>query len=491
MLGKEEMNMEEVVLVNPAIELGALAVKEETERMYPYSIVFLSNHLEKNRVPTKIFDLTITPETELFAYIKEKKPRLMGFTSATENRFTTIHLIRETKKLSPNTKVIVGGRFFTFQAEQAIRRIPEIDIVCRGEGEITLHEIVKHLDDYTNVLGITYRGENGEPITNPERPVHWNIDELALDYQFLPKGYPPTVTMRNFEKEKIQAAPILVGRNCPHQCVFCIHRLFAYRARSLKSVFEEIDHVIKNYGIKWFMFTDPSFCERRDFIHEFCQKLIDENYGIKWYCEARADTPLELLELMARAGCVSVDFSLESGSEKVLKELRKDINPQLVLEFARKCKQLGLRSWIFTIISCPGERREDAEKTLEMINQLLELDGSDREINIGTSVMKIYPGTTLETIAKQRGILAEDFDWFDEKYRSGFPWDVDANLPDYIEHLTPEYIQGFINKVNYLGFKHRNTLPSLFKKTVKQFTRDPLETLKKIKNRLLLLSKGR
>ena len=94
----------------------------------------------------------------------------------------------------------------------------------------------------------------------------------------------------------------------------------------MDSVLSEIDYLKRQFNCSYFTFSDPSFCERRAFATEFCERLIREQFNIKWSCEARVDTPLELPELMAKAGCTSVDFALASGSDKVLKAIKKRIN---------------------------------------------------------------------------------------------------------------------------------------------------------------------
>jgi hypothetical protein len=103
--------------------------------------------------------------------------------------------------------------------------------------------------------------------------------------------------------------------------------------------------------------------------------------------------------------------------------------------------------------------------------------------------MKIYPGTTLEQIAIERGILPKNFDWFDETYQSPFPWNNDKNLPDYVEHLTPEYIVWFVDEVHLRMLKHRNTATMLVKKTVKQLATNPAKIIAKARN-MLKHSKG-
>jgi len=447
----------EIVLVNPSGETsyqGDKSTRAE-QYMYPYSIIYLQNYLAKNGIESKLYDLFDTNSIELIEYCKDLVSPIIGVTSQTYSRNEAINIIRKIRGINPTSITVVGGKHFSFCAQETLEHIKEIDVVVRGEGEITFYELVKALkkgEKFSSIDGITFRRQ-GEIFSNKERKQETDIDKFALDYEKIPElGFPKGVLLRNYEKEQIHSFPVLLGRGCSQRCVFCAFRMMKYRARSLESVLDEIIYLKEKYNQDYFTFTDPSFCERKAFVREFCERLIRENLGIKWYCEARVDTPTELLELMAKAGCISLDFALESGSDKVLKAIRKNISVDQVFDFAKNCKRLGIRTLVFLMVSLPEETEDDARQTLKAAREL-----SKYCTNVTLNATVICPGTDLEIIAKEKGILTPDFSWYDEKFYHRHTDLGPENIPLYIENLSVEFIRDFIKKFNKIRYSEYAT----------------------------------
>lgn len=178
--------------------------------------------------------------------------------------------------------------------------------------------------------------------------------------------------------------------------------------------------------------------------------------NIKWYCEARVDTPIELLELMAEAGCISLDFALESGSDKVLKAIRKETGVSLALGFAKNCKRLGIRTLVFTMVSLPEEQIEDTHKTLEIVRAL-----SNYCTTVTLAAARIIPGTEMEELARVKGILPPDFSWFDSSFDHDYTDLAPACMPLYIENLSVDFIRNFISEFHEIKFARYSNISEL------------------------------
>lgn len=436
-----------IALVNPQMEPGSSFFPKNSdiaEYMYPYSLVFLQNYLLKYGLSAEIFDLYDTDSSELFQYCRAIPYLITGVTTLTVNRFEAIKIIQEVKKIAPSSILVVGGKHFSYCAQDTLEHIKEIDIIVRGEGEITFFELVKALrdeNDFTHIDGISFR-KSGEIVHNRDRNPESDIDQFSLDYNKLPlSSFAKGVLLQNFERENIRSLPVILGRGCNQKCVFCSYNKFSYRSRSLGNVMNEIIFLVNKFGVTCFTFSDPSFCERREFVKEFCDRLIRDKLNIKWYCEARADTPLELLRLMVKAGCVSLDFALESGSPNVLKTIRKKVIPAQVLSFAKECHRLRIRSLVYAMVSLPEETEDDAMQTLAILKQL-----SHYVTHMALGVTNILPGTELEIIAKRKGILPPDFSWYDRKFDNPFRELANLNIPLYIEKLSVSFLKDFLKK---------------------------------------------
>jgi len=404
----------DILLVNPT---GGWKQKTEGTYFFPIGLLYLNNYLLKNNITSTIIDVLpsgLTPE-RFKAEITKNPPRVIGFTASPWERHIVVNdFIRGLKKTVPNALVVVGGPFFTATHRECLKFVDDVDVVVRGEGEVTFFELVKAISakrHFKDIDGITYRNDTGEIVINKDRKPS-NRDDMEVDPSLLPDEnvYSPFVLLKNYEKENVKALPVLLARGCTQKCTFCFNNNNGrYRSRSIESVIREIKYKRQRFNCDHFWMVDPMFTLKKRFATELCNELIKECPGIKWYCETRADCDLSLLKLMADAGCISIDFALESGSPKVLKAIRKELDLLIVLPFARKCKELGIRALVFVMYSLPEETIDDFNKTMDILKTIAPFI-----YDVSISKTLLLPGTQMEQQAYQEKILPADFNWFDQ-----------------------------------------------------------------------------
>lgn len=463
-----------VLLVNP---IWSERPSDSDVYMYPYSLVYLQNHLLKNGVPCTIFDLFYKGHAEALrkACLDDSSP-IVGVTSQTTNRYNALSVIKGIRDSAPGATIVVGGKHFGQCAEETLEWIPEIDIVVRGEGEHSFHETVKALMEgksLEGIEGISYR-RNGGVVRNRSRSLEKDLDRFTLDYELLPPlgDFGRGIYLKNFENERLYSLPLLLGRGCNQHCIFCSYMLMGHRVRSLESVMDELIYLKDRYKQSCFTFSDPSFAARKDFAEAFCEELLSRDLGIKWSCEARADTPLPLLRLMARAGCVSLDFAIESGSPRIIEVIRKEIGLEQAVDFARECQKLDIRSLVFFMVSHPEETVEDAEKTLEVAESL-----SEYTQYVTFNVTQILPGTQLERIARRKGILPADFTWFDPRFNHAHADLAPPQNPLYLENLSVDYVRGWMKRASRLRAQKYTRYSDLLRMARKGLHRIPNQSL--------------
>ena len=460
------MNKQPIILVNPGgrPETDALEKSRDSRvYMYPYSLLFLQNYLLANNIQSRIIDLYWQKPDELFEIAKSIEKPIIGVTAQPHSVLKALDIIKQLKKCNKNSIIVVGGNFFTKTRRDVLNRFKEVDVVVHDEGEITFYELVDAIQNqksFDNIEGITYRN-NDSIIENKARKPERDIEKFALKYDklHLTNRFKEGILMRNYEKENYRCFPVFMGRGCSRKCAFCEYNQFKYRVRKIPAILQEIDYLINNYSAKYFAFADPSFCERKNFVREFCGILIERYPHIKWSCEARVDTPIEILELMAKAGCISLDFGLESGSEKVLKAINKDIDLLKTLEFVKACYSLGIRSHMFLLVSLPEETEEDALQTIKVCGDL-----SKYVTSMSLGVTQILPGTELERIAFKKGILAKDFSYYDERFYHTHTQFCDMHIPIYFEHLNIDFIKRFFIIIMDLRAQKYDNLSVLMRK---------------------------
>ena len=219
------------------------------------------------------------------------------------------------KERHPETRVVLGGPGPSGVAKALVESMPWIDVVARGEGEITAVELVRALKDgdgLSGVKGITYRSD-GRVCENPPRPRVTNLDDL------------PMPAYHAVDLSRYTNFAVVTGRGCPFNCSFCdVGPLWENRVllRGVGGVLKELETLRKTYGVKRVSFADDTFTLQRSRTEALMRGVAP--LGLSWSCLSRIDKLDEdLLAKMASAGCDAIFFGIESGSDKVLAKIDK------------------------------------------------------------------------------------------------------------------------------------------------------------------------
>ncbi len=371
----------------------------------PLGLGYIAAVLENANHQVKIFDAPIVGwnVNKTIDEIKENKPDILGITATTHSRFNAIKIIKGTHDLK--CLKVLGGVHFSQTDKNALDLIPA-DIVVRGEGEYTMLEIAegKNLKD---IKGITYR-QNQIIIRNPDRPF-LELKELPFPARNLLPINDYKYRIEGISENKCHG--ILTSRGCPYQCVFCASKAFwnqRFRKRDPVNVVDEIEMMVDEYNIKGFDFLDDTFTIDAQHVTEVCHEIITRKLNIFWYARIRVNTvDSSILKLMKKSGCVAVSFGVESGSPRILKIIKKNIDLENVIKLCDLCSNLGLHIKVFFMFNHPGETIEDIKKTLGLIKQLKKY----KNLTPVTAFSAIYPGTELENIAIEEGLISKDFSW--------------------------------------------------------------------------------
>lgn len=402
--------------------------------------------------------------------IQSFNPNLIGVTSTTENRFQSFKLIKLAKKVYPKALTILGGPHASMAAKDCLEHIPELDIVVRGEGEMTMLELCQMLEKENNpssaasVSGITIR-ENGKIRTNPSRPSIHDLDTLPF----------PAFNLIPFEKYnflfevpghgKLPAVNMMTSRGCPFNCNFCatpINWGRTVRMRSPQNIISEIEYLIQEYGVRLIFFFDDTFNANPKRVEQICDLIIERKLNIFWKCDVRIDLINKpLLTKMKEAGLFHLSFGLEAGSERIRNEI---INKKLDIDdfhhLVRWCRELDIIPNAFFIFSHPTETWEEAQETIKIIEQY------EDKIEGSIAILHIYPGTPLEETAKKLGVLPENFSWV-KKYRSKIITlpTAQGDVPLFKDKLTWTQISELVFRWSLSGGKF-----SIFRKIPRIFT---------------------
>jgi anaerobic magnesium-protoporphyrin IX monomethyl ester cyclase len=420
----------------------------------PFGIMYLGAILEHAGFSVKLLHPGPTEDETATEQVKRFSPDLVGFTLLTVQYARLRELLPRLRLVLPRARFCAGGVHPTALPERTLRELP-LDFVVLGEGEEALLQVCERLDRgqwIDNLPGVAFLDGDAHRARAP-RPLGRRLDELPqparhlLDMERylrppgLIKGYPTN-----------RSTSILASRGCPHHCIFCgSHLIFGRRTRRrpVGSVLDEIRHLIEIYRIESLFFSDDTVGEDTRWLAELCRGMRTSGFKLEWSCQIRGKpVPEDLLTLMRRAGCVQVEFGVETGSDRLLRFLRKGVTRAEMAESFRRARRAGLRTLASFMVGLPGETEKDLLQTLDHLKEIRP-DFSNFFLAVP------YPGTELYRLALSRGRLADgDFgeDWFMRQATE--PIMLDGEARDRAVRWRSS-LQNRVMLKNYLGYARR------------------------------------
>lgn len=307
--------------------------------------------------------------------------------------------IKRIRRAFPHAKIIVGGEHPTAMSEYTLRDCPAIDYVVRGEGELTLLELVYRLrsgEPFQGVSGVAYLAD-GNFFQSPLSPRLADIQQMPWPSWHLIDVEPyfqPNFTMGISHGRNIA---MLATRGCPYQCTFCSNPSMwttRYVMRSVGDVVDEIVDHIKKDRVNSIDFYDLTAIVKRDWILDFITELEHRDIHITWQLPSGTRSESldeEVIKGLARTGCEFLVYAPESGSQRTLEMIKKRVNLQNLQKSIAIAVKHGITTKVNFIIGFPFEARTDIFKTLCFVWKLALMKVDDCNI----SAFAPYPGSEL------------------------------------------------------------------------------------------------
>ena len=344
---------------------------------------------------------------ETLERIKTVSPKYLALTCVTLSFHRAALLAKAAKDILPSLTTVIGGPHFTALPQSTMEENPQFDFGVLGEGEITLTELLKTLENGgapEQVAGIYYRQEEKAFFSKPREFIP-DLDALPLPAWDLLEGFPRLYQPAIFRYLQLPAANLVFSRGCPFQCTFCDRSVFGHKIRSYSPDYIiEMMRVLKSrYGVREILFEDDTFFVFKDRLREVLERMIKEKFAFTWSCLARADMlDGELLKLMKKAGCWQIAFGIESADEAILELLQKKMKPETVAKAVQMTKKTGILTKGFFILGSPLETRDTFRKSLEFAKKIGIEDFSLFNLTP-------FPGSKIYEIAGEYGEF--DRDW--------------------------------------------------------------------------------
>lgn len=332
---------------------------------------------------------------------------VIGFTMLSTNWIPTLQVAAGIKEMSPEKIIVVGGPFVTRYGEGLnVIKNNCIDFVVPGEGEEVLEELLAALSsgqDMSGIAGLIYK-KGSQVIDTGKRPLIKDLDNLPYpSFQEYPLDFYRSLII-----------PILASRGCIYNCSFCSEKKFweIYRFRTGAHIFGELKHHYHTLGCRYFYIVDSLINGNMQELVKLCDLIINSGLDISWGGKAaiRREMTPEVLNKMRKAGCIHLDYGMESASGKVLRDMNKAHSPLLASEVLKGGYEAGIKNGLFWIIGFPTESDADFKESMDFIRENARfIDHVTPGYGCG-----IQPGSALFNDPQKYGIYWKDGEWFSE-----------------------------------------------------------------------------
>ncbi len=407
-----------ILFLNPPIlkndtifmkEIGRCGSTATGNQYWPQTgLAYLAAVAEKKH-KVKIIDAMAEsiPTTKIIDITKNFAPDLVVIHTTTPTFKNDSQFLAEIKKDLPNVKSGFVGTHVSNTVKESLDT-SLADFILVNEPELTFEDLLNNfLGNWNNIPGLAFRLNSTIKI-NKLRPLVENLDILPFPARHLLPNQKYRMVLTNNEV----FATVVSSRGCPHSCIYC--RVGypwgkRFRKRSVNNVVEEIKEIKTKFGIKNIVFMADTFTIDKNWVINFCDKLIKENLKMNWLCNSRIDTiDEEMLKKMKEAGCSLISFGIESGSQDILNKAKKKLDIRKAENAIKITKNAGVKTFAYFVVGLPGETKQTIKKTIKFAKKL---DPDYVNFHIATP----HPGTELYDIAKKNNwIVDTNYEHYDQ-----------------------------------------------------------------------------
>jgi len=346
------------------------------KRLPPIGLMYVAAALEKAGFEVQILDnyLMKKPISEVKQFVSDLNPQIVGITCGSATYSACLETAAAVKEVLPNCRIVVGGWHASYVPESLLDD-SKIDYVVVGEGEKAMTQLATCITNGSELAALKIPGVacrcRGKNVINPPKFIE-NMDEIPYPARHL---VPLELYDRTVEYLNVKPADIMsISRGCVFNCGFCeTKKLWGNicRAFSPQRVIGEIEDLQSKYGTKGIYFINDNFTLRKKETLELCNLMIKDKLDLEWVCDTRVDlVDQELLEVMKKAGCKTIWFGVESGSQRILQRIGRNTTLEQIETAFRLCRKTGIQTACSFMLGVPDETLKDMEASLKFAKKL-------------------------------------------------------------------------------------------------------------------------
>lgn len=377
---------------------------DKTNR-YPVLLCSCATYVRDNNNEVKFIDSVILDYDleKTIEKVKEYNPEIIFIESATPTFPYDRNFVSILKKSLPNVKVLVAGYHVTRYPKESMEG-SGIDVIIKGEMDQTTLNVVNAIKNNVpleEIKGICFQN-NGKVTDNPDAELIKDLDALPfpdrelIPHQWYCEGY---VTEFPFTF-------VMGSRGCCNKCAYCLWPTVYFknklRLRSVKNVIDELEWLVKKYGMKEIFFDDDTLNVSVERIKELANEIIIRNVKLLWSCNMRVDkVDQEMLDLCKKSGCKLIEFGIESASQETLNKINKNITLEQIRNAVDMAKKSCIAIHANYMIGFPWETKGDIENTIKLA---IELDTE----TVQFAICYPHPGSPMYNDALEHNLFYED-----------------------------------------------------------------------------------
>ena len=360
--------MADITLVNLNMLFMRHGEEVERELHVPLGPLYLTRALEDAGFAVDFRDYQCVDSDDPFdmevflSFLRDPAP-IIGLSCMANLLPFTILAMRAIRARYPDRELVLGGVGTKAVEEKLLARFPWINVICRGEAERTAPELLRAIQGRGNldaVAGLSFRnpqaGAPGHVTHTPDRARISDLDSIPF----------PAFEKVNLARYK--GYGMMTSRGCPYPCTFCsvapVWNLESY-SRSPRNIVAEMEFLNRRAGVDLFLFQDEFFVSGKRQVLEFCGELQRRSLKVQWKAFGRVNlVDEEMMRAMAGSGCVELRFGIESGSDSILKQIKKGFTSAQTLEVVPMAVDIFPRVDAFFVWGFPFESMEDFHQSL-------------------------------------------------------------------------------------------------------------------------------
>lgn len=382
------------------------AVTKSGTLYFPMWLAYAAGVLDENGFDVDLIDAPADGFSidDIIQRVKKHPPHFIVLDTSTPSIYNDVAVAGQMKEICPSSFITLVGTHVSALSEETLAIDKRVDAVARGEYDYTLLDVARTLagkGNLRNIPGLSFR--EADSIThNPGRPYIEDLDALP----FVSTVYKKFLRIENYFNPNAlyPMVTITTSRGCPFPCTFCVYPQTlmgrGFRLRSTGNVVAEMEYITQNFPqAKAIFFEDDTMTVNKSRCKELAELILQKKVRISWTANARVGLDYETMRIMKKAGCRSFCVGFESGSQKILDNMKKKANLEEMESFMTNARKAGILIHGCFMAGLPGETKETLQETLALAKRL-------NPDTVQFYPVMVYPGTEAYAWYKERGLLS-------------------------------------------------------------------------------------